>query len=380
MLSTMDVVYNFLQLAVDFVVVFIVLRQRRASSAALAILCAAAVGVLLAIYLSTAMFHSLRLLAFLIFAHGPILLFVVGRALRTSSGRLAALCRWTAVLIVIVAFDAFLIEPHWLEVTHVELATDRLERPLRVAVVADLQTDEVGRYELDALTRVMRSGPDLVLLPGDYLAINDASAHRREVERLRRLLNRVGLEAPLGVYATRGNTERDDWPQIFAGTRVTPIPGTTSLRIGPVQLTALGLRDSFDPELRVERSDRFHIVFGHAPDFALGQVDADLLVAGHTHGGQVRLPFWGPILTLSRVPRAWAAGTTRLAGGRTLVVSRGVGMERGSAPRMRLFCRPQIVVIDLVPAAAADSGRDPLRGLVSRQSTARIPQISRMHR
>ena len=95
--------------------------------------------------------------------------------------------------------------------------------------------------------------------------------------------------------------------------------------------------------------DGFHVVFGHGPDFALGAVDADLLVAGHTHGGQVRLPIIGPLLTYSTIPRAWAAGVTALSGGRTLVVSRGVGMERAHAPRLRFRCKPEIVIIDVLP-------------------------------
>jgi len=91
------------------------------------------------------------------------------------------------------------------------------------------------------------------------------------------------------------------------------------------------------------------VVLGHSPNFALGRIEADLLVAGHTHGGQVRVPLVGPLVTLSKVPRRWAAGLTDLPGGGRLLVSRGVGMEGGSAPRLRLFCRPELVVIDLAP-------------------------------
>lgn len=109
------------------------------------------------------------------------------------------------------------------------------------------------------------------------------------------------------------------------------------------------MEDSFTSSLSVAPADRFHIVLGHSPDFALGRVEADLLVAGHTHGGQVRLPGLGPLLTMSRVPRSWAAGVTSLQDGRTLVVSRGIGMERGAAPRLRFLCRPELVVIDVVP-------------------------------
>ncbi len=93
--------------------------------------------------------------------------------------------------------------------------------------------------------------------------------------------------------------------------------------------------------------------------FALGSVPADLLIAGHTHGGQVRLPLIGAIMTLSRIPRRWAAGLTDLPGGGRLLVSRGTGMERANAPRLRFLCRPELVVIDLTPAAGTPSAGIP---------------------
>ena len=91
------------------------------------------------------------------------------------------------------------------------------------------------------------------------------------------------------------------------------------------------------------------------PNFALGEIPADLLVAGHTHGGQVRLPWIGPMITHSRIPHAWAAGLTELPGGGKLLVSRGIGMERGFAPPMRFLCRPELMVIDLVPEREGQS-------------------------
>ena len=91
------------------------------------------------------------------------------------------------------------------------------------------------------------------------------------------------------------------------------------------------------------------------PNFALGQVQADLLVAGHTHGGQVQLPLIGPMVVNCRIPHRWAAGFTDLRGGGKLLVSRGIGMERGYAPRLRFLCRPELVVIDLTPETKGSS-------------------------
>jgi hypothetical protein len=174
---------------------------------------------------------------------------------------------------------------------------------------------------------------------------------------LRAILRELDFGAPLGAFAVGGNADAPDWPAIFAETDVTALDETQSLDIGELRITGLTMKDSFSTSLRVEASERFQIVFGHAPDFALGQVEGELLVAGHTHGGQVRLPWLGPIMTRSSVQRSWAAGVTDLGpmetgppGTRTtLIVSRGIGMERAAAPRLRFLCRPQIVIVELVP-------------------------------
>jgi len=161
------------------------------------------------------------------------------------------------------------------------------------------------------------------------------------------------------VFAIRGNVDLRRWELAFQGLPIQTVEVTRSFDLGDLRLTCLSLRDSFDSSLTCSppSSSEFHVVLGHSPNYALGQVQADLLVAGHTHGGQIRLPGVGPLMTLSKVPRAWAAGLTELPGGGRLVVSRGVGMERGPAPRMRFFCRPQLVVIDLVPAGFRGEGK-----------------------
>ena len=73
----------------------------------------------------------------------------------------------------------------------------------------------------------------------------------------------------------------------------------------------------------------------------------DLTIAGHTHGGQVRIPFFGPPITLSRVPRRVAGGGLHELQGNAIYVSRGVGCERASAPRVRLNCPPEVSLLTL---------------------------------
>ncbi|MEE8452549.1 MAG: metallophosphoesterase [Thermoguttaceae bacterium] len=304
----------------------------------------------LAVVLGMSPFAIMRLATYGVFLHGPIVL-GSSAVLLWSAGRKTAILSATAACVVVgVGIDAFLIEPTWLEVSHLRIASSKIQQPLRLVVLADLQTDQFGPYERMVLRRVLQEQPDVILLAGDYF---QASGPLREELRiqLNDYLHEIDFKAPAGVFAVEGNIDSYDWPELFDGLPVTTLRTTSTLDVGGIRLTCLSLSDSRSrsPQLAAAVADRYHVVLGHVPNFALGTDDADLLIAGHTHGGQVRLPWIGPIMTLASIPRSWAAGVTDLPQGGKLLVSRGVGMERRSAPRLRFLCRPELVVIDLVP-------------------------------
>lgn len=338
--------YNLLVLAADGVALGCI-RKRPAAATALAGIVA---GGIAAAFLGTLMggglFGILGLWAWAIFVHGPLLLAAIGAVLWKAS-RAAA---WTSIalgaLTAALGVDAFFIEPFRLELTRVRIESPKLKRRLRIGVLADLQTDKVGEHEERALRMLLAEKPDLILLPGDFVQSSDS----RVAEDAQALFRRVGLAAPLGVFAVQGDVDPPGWPGLFAGLGVRCFERTGTVDVDGLRITGLSFEEGGDPGMAMPAAEGFQVVFAHRPDFALGDVKADLLVAGHTHGGQVRLPGIGPIVTMCRIPRAWAAGTTRLEGGRTLVVTRGVGMERGRAPRLRFLCRPEVLMIDLMPS------------------------------
>ena len=298
-------------------------------------------------------FAIFRLWSYGLFVHGVVLLVGTAAVWRRSRAKLAGVAAVVAIALACTGLEAFVIEPQWLEVSHYRIASPKIHQPLRIVVVADLQTDRIGAYERGVLRQVLEQKPDLILLAGDYI---QTSWEDRAIlqSQLNRVLRELDFTAPRGVFAVQGNVDCPGWQEIFDGLGVTTVSANESFDLGELRLTCLGLFESLGGGGRIvnPRPDQFHLVLGHAPDYALGQVDAELLVAGHTHGGQVRLPWIGPVITHSRVPHDWAAGMTDLPGGRKLLVSRGIGMERGNAPPVRFLCRPELVVIDLVHSEA----------------------------
>jgi uncharacterized protein len=292
-------------------------------------------------------FGVMRLFCYGFFGFVASMLACAAWELRRHARRAAFAFAAVLCLLEGVGVDAFLIEPRWLQVTYQEVVSPKISHPLRIAIIADLQTDQIGSYERAALTQVMAEQPDLILFAGDYLQEYN-SRRRAELRRkLREVISDLGFRAPFGAFAVGGNADLPDWPEIFVGTPITAIGQTRSFDLGEIIVTGLSIDDSKSTTTTVAARDKFQVVVGHYPNYALGPVAADLLVAGHTHGGQVQAPWLGPLMTLSLIPRSWAAGTTALSAGRTLIVSRGIGMERGFAPRLRFLCRPQLVIVDL---------------------------------
>ena len=346
--------YNAVMFIVDVVILHRLQAKRSLVTAFVLAVAAATVGVLAAILLGKERFAALRLAAWGIFLHGVVLSLGAAMMFWQSRRGWSLAAAIVAVSLVLIATDAFLIEPEWLEVSHVEIASPKLSRPCRIVVLADYQADCIGPYERRVVRSVVEAKPDIVLLAGDYLQAEPGQREEVRAE-LNAMLREANLAAHARVFAVQGDMEGAGWTDIFHDLDFATVSTTKSFDLGGgLSLTCLSLDASFDISTQVAADpEHFHLVLGHCPNFALGTVPADLLVAGHTHGGQVRLPVVGAIMTLSRIPRRWAAGLTDLPGGSQLLVSRGTGMERGYAPRLRFLCRPELVVIDLTPARSS---------------------------
>ncbi len=270
---------------------------------------------------------------------------------------LAVICLFAPV----VAGYATFVEPFNLTFERADVPLSAQRRgtgPISVAVLADLQFTRVSDFEHRVVAELMALEPDLILLPGDLFQ-GTADEFRAERPAIVDLLS--SLHAPGGVYAVEGDVDRSfDLSAVYreAGARFLnneTIRATVADRVirigGMASEPTVDASEAFIRELEggVDDGD-IRILLTHHPDVVMQLTPhsrIDLVVTGHTHGGQIVVPGFGPLLTFSRLPRHVAAGGLHELDGRRVYISRGVGVERGQAPRIRLFCPPEITLLTL---------------------------------
>jgi predicted MPP superfamily phosphohydrolase len=293
-----------------------------------------------------------------------LVLCVLSRRILTHSWKLdrqdiALLCGATALVLVFVY--ASLIEPTRLQVETIDIASDKVTTPFTVLHISDIQSGMVGRYEERVFRQIQALQPDLIVHTGDLLHSYAFTNVEQEHAKMAQLLR--SLNPPHGIYNIIGDTDWRLTSGVFdqqAGiqtlqneSRVISIHGTPVHLLGLSHSSARrGDRSLIESWHRQSGSRAFSILFGHAPDYVLDILDLpiDLALAGHTHGGQIRLPFIGPLVTLSRVPKEWAMGYRKLENIR-LNVSAGIGAEHNSQlPPIRVNCPPTMTLFTVRPA------------------------------
>jgi len=251
------------------------------------------------------------------------------------------------------AIDALLIEPTALVIREITIPSPKIAEPVTIVFCADMQTERVGNYERRTLQKIKEQNADLILFGGDYIQGKNDEENRQLLDDWNQLFREIELDAPLGIYALQGNKElKQPWRDMFKDTAIISRGLTGSIYMDELRITFLSVRTSWAKRTIVDKiyPEKFRIMLGHMPVFAMAEQEADLLLAGHTHGGQVHLPFFGPLHTNSKdLPRRWSSGVTTLPNGGTLIVTNGSGLARENAPRIRFFCRPDFWVIRLVP-------------------------------
>jgi len=266
--------------------------------------------------------------------------------------------------IAATALYATWIEPFRIRVTRAELRSPKLDgrAPLRLLHISDLHVEVITPREMELLDKVEQSDPNLVALTGDYLnlsSVRDPRAHAA----VRDLLGKLCELSRGPVYAITGSPPVDlraVVPRIFEGLPITwLLDDVADVQLSGHRIRLIGLRCTRDrsrdaPRLRRLLAgcpgDCFSLLLYHSPDLMpeAAELGVDLYLCGHTHGGQLRLPLFGALITSSDFGKRYEMG--RYEEGRTtLYVSRGLGMEGLGAPRARFLAPPEIILWTLSP-------------------------------
>lgn len=198
--------------------------------------------------------------------------------------------------------------------------------------------------------------PDIVLIAGDL--VSDKRLATRHYGFAEALAPLRGLRARLGSFAVMGN--HDHWRGTAEAHRALAQAGVRVLDNDAVQAGPLalgGLDDDFTDRADVARTvaamrarPGARLLLSHSPDpFAALPGDVPLMLAGHTHCGQIRLPFYGAIESVSDFGTRYECGLIRERG-RTLIVTAGLGT---SVVPLRLGAAPDLWLIRLGPKPAA---------------------------
>ena len=259
-------------------------------------------------------------------------------------------------------------EPFRLTLSHLTITSPHLpadSKPIRLLHLSDFHIERLTRRENEVLAHIQQLQPDLIVISGDFLNlsyVHDATA-RAEVQKL---LHQI--QAPHGVYAVLGSPTvddrqtvppllqemplrllRDEWVPVNLGDgRQLDILGMDcSHELGPdgEKLARLVQKPGYSDNPGFSQPALF---LYHSPELMpqASQHGFDLYLCGHTHGGQIRLPVLGPVFTSSQLGREFVMG--HYVRGRTnLYISRGIGLEGLSAPRIRFLCPPEITLVTI---------------------------------
>ena len=270
--------------------------------------------------------------------------------------------------IIIFSVLAALIIPglyNKLKVVNYSIESDKIDAPVRLALVTDLHSCRYGDHESELIDAIDAQHPDVILLGGDIF--DDKLDNDNTIDFLSGIAGRYPIYYVTGNHEFWGGVDQYDTQMAILDEYDIPrLQGDlVSLDINGNDITLVGVDDYdgylVDSDLILENqfvdaylslnADSYNIILSHRPEYfdTYEAQDYDLALCGHAHGGQWRIP---GILNGLYAPNQGMfpeyAGGMYEEDGTTMIVSRGLSRESTLIPR--LYNRPELVIVDINPA------------------------------
>ncbi|MGN1401892.1 MAG: metallophosphoesterase [Bacillus sp. (in: firmicutes)] len=245
------------------------------------------------------------------------------------------------------------IEPVWVDIVHHTIFSPYIPKGFSKIKLVQFSDTHLGyQFGLKQLRKTVSTinslSPDIVIFSGDLF---DNPSKATQVDEI--VMELIKIKAPLGKFSIYGNHDHGgNGSSLYANIMETS--QFLLLRNNHVlvhkdggTIAIAGVDDAMlgQPDIRTTlahiKSGHYTILLSHAPDIAdqLDPYNVHLQLSGHSHGGQVRLPFYGPLIT-PPFAKTYTAGHYSLAT-HDLYVNRGLGTTRYP---VRFLCRPEITL------------------------------------
>lgn len=254
-----------------------------------------------------------------------------------------------------------------LSVECVTIHSDKINIPKKFVFLSDLHDNEFGYENRDLIKAIETQAPDAVLIGGDMMVCRKGCCVDKALTLVKALAQRYPVYYGNGNHENRMNRKREDYGELYdrylsalkeSGVTVLADDSCcidSSVAISGIDIDRLYYQKRFSKAMETEylnkkigKADpsKFQILLAHSPLFFDAYEDwgADLTLSGHFHGGTIRLPYLGGVMTPQyHFFLPWCAGDFE-KNGRRMIVSRGLGTH---SVNIRLNNKPQLVVIEL---------------------------------
>lgn len=251
-----------------------------------------------------------------------------------------------------------------------EIKSDKITKPCRFALLADLHNKSFGKGNKRLLAAIEENLPDGILVAGDMLTAIRGADYRHALSLMEKLAAKYRIYYGMGNHEYRLGLYPDDYPGMYEGymsglkqAGIEPLINETAylpecnIAVCGAQIDRVYFRHfrrkpmeaSYLPKLLgMPDEDMFQLLIAHNPVYfdAYAEWGADLVVSGHVHGGIMRLPVLGGVLSPAMTLFPKYDGGMFTENKSTMILSRGLNSH---TPPVRIFNPGELILIDLKP-------------------------------
>lgn len=283
----------------------------------------------------------------------------------------------TFFILIILILVSIYTSNNKIQTTYLNLKNKNVANPIKIVHISDLHLHYFGKNNETLINKIKRENPDLIFITGDVCSFSDENLkiveesgmqrYNQNIEYTISTLNQIHNIAP--TFFSLGNHEHvfekfdqglNKFKQIAKNIGVSLLINEIySTNINGTNVNILGTDNTYYQDininklvLKLEKLDGLKIILDHYPfDFALNgkfsyiNFDVDYVFSGHEHGGQIRIPFIGAIISHAEGFFPTYAEGVHTQNNSTLIISRGLG---NSSFPTRIFNRPELIVVNIM--------------------------------